>query len=78
MITYHTTNHATDTQQVLSTKQPALIMLQSDANQLPTMPQCIVPTSTINPNNERYDWRTVEIGCGLDQKYPNSNYKRPS
>jgi len=39
LITYHTINHATDKQQVLSTKQPSLILVQSDGNRLPTMPQ---------------------------------------
>ena len=77
LITYHTTNHATDTQQILSTKQPSLIMVQTDDNNLPTMPQWIIPTDTdIHGPYERYDWMTVEVGCGQDQEYPNEKFKK--
>lgn len=75
LITYHTTNHDTDTQQVLSTKQPSLIMLQTDANNLPTMPQWLILIDTENHDNERYDWMRVQVGCGLNQQYPNNEFK---
>jgi len=74
LITYHTTNHATDTQQVLSTKQPALIMIETDENNLPTMPQWIIPTD-VQYDGHMYNWETVEIGIGQDQNYPNDQFK---
>jgi len=76
LLTYHTTNHATDTQQILSTKQPSLIMAQADENNLPTMPQWIIPTDTeIHGPFQRYDWMSVEVGCGKEQEYPNNKFK---
>ena len=78
LLTYHTTNHATDTQQILSTKQPSLIMVQTDENNLPTMPQWLVPTDTEIHDNARYDWMSVEVGCGKNQEYPNEKFKKSS
>ena len=52
-------------------------MVQTDDNNLPTMPQWIVPTDTdINGPYERYDWMSVEVGCGRDQEYPNQKFKK--
>jgi len=79
LVTYHTTNHATDTQQILSTKQLALIMIQTDENNLPTMPQWIILTDVEHSdNNERWDWTRVEVGCGENQQYPNNKFKKSS
>jgi len=78
LLTYHTTNHATDTQQILSTKQPSLIMVQTDENNLPAMPQWLVPTDTDQHDFTRYDWMAIEVGCGKDQQYPNEKFKKSS
>jgi len=49
-----------------------------DDNNLPTMPQWLVPTDTEQHDNTRYDWMSVEVGCGQNQQYPNDKFKKSS